>query len=142
MQQFGSLLQSVLTGQSPGRWRLLLLANVLLLGACGELEAPAGDAEPLSQVELLRQDPIEMARAEALYQGSCATFCHAVESGDGADLFDCEWTHGNSDDEIFTIITEGIPDTRMVGFGANFPEGEADTWRLVAYIRERQPGCD
>ena len=96
----------------------------------------------LTIVDQLRQDPLELARGEALYQGSCAQFCHAAESGSAADLFDCSWVHGQSNEDIFTAITDGIPETRMIGFGSNFPEGEDDTWRLVAFIREQQPGCD
>ena len=131
-------------GKRPVRRRYWQSAVVLLLflvlTGCGETES-TDLAEP-TIVDQLRQDPLELARGEALYQGSCAQFCHAAESGSAADLFDCTWIHGQSDDEIFSIITDGAPETRMVGFGSNFPEGEADTWRLVAYIREQQPGCD
>ncbi|MEQ8408363.1 MAG: c-type cytochrome [Gammaproteobacteria bacterium] len=116
---------------------LLLL---LMLASCGETESVV--IAESTFVDQLRQNPLELARGEALYQGSCAQFCHAAESGGAADLFDCSWVHGQSDEEIFAAITDGIPDTGMVGFGSNFPEGEDDTWRLVAYIREQQPGCD
>jgi hypothetical protein len=29
----------------------------------------------------------------------------------------------------------------MVGFGSNFPEGEDDLWKLIAYLRVNQQAC-
>ena len=48
---------------------------------------------------------------------------------------------GNSDQEIFATVTTGVPATRMVGFGSNFPEGEDDLWKLIAYLRVNQQAC-
>ena len=123
---------------SSWRW-LLALVLVAVLGACGE-SGPDPDAE-ISAVESYRLDPIELARGEAIYRGSCANFCHEVEDDDAANLFDCEWVHGSSDDELHRIIIEGIPGTRMVGFGTNLPEGDDDVWRIIAYLRQQQPQC-
>lgn len=119
----------------PGLIGLVLL----LLAACSSEENVLPDNP--TAADLFRQDPVALERGRALYEGSCASFCHEVEGDEAVDLFDCQWRHGSSDEELFAIITDGIPDTRMVGFGDNFPEGEEDTWRLVAYINNDQVHC-
>lgn len=118
----------------------LLTLLPLLLAAC------TNDEESLPEnptpADLFRLDPLAVERGRALYEGSCANFCHGVEGVNAAvDLFDCQWQYGSADEELFAIITDGIPDTRMVGFGENFPEGEDDTWRLIAFLRSSQQNC-
>lgn len=91
------------------------------------------------------QDPVALVRGEALFEGSCAGFCHSrspAEETDASFLFDCEWVHGAGDDEIYTVMTDGIPDTRMVGFGDNFPDGDDDKWRIIAFLRANQQSCE
>ncbi|MEZ5489366.1 MAG: c-type cytochrome [Gammaproteobacteria bacterium] len=119
---------------------LWLCVSGLLLVACDS----GGEPEELTLVESLMRDPVALQRGEALFQGTCAGLCHALEpkQSDSAYLFDCEWIHGDSDEEIFAVISTGIPDTRMVGFGDNFPEGDGDKWKLIAYLRANQQPCD
>lgn len=121
--------------RSGSLWALLLV----LLVACGEdVRDSAADS---AEVRALLEDPAALARGEALYAGSCANFCHADSDDPVLDLFDCEWRHGSSDAEIFAVVTTGVADTRMVGFGNNWPEGEADLWRIIAFIRHNQAPC-
>lgn len=122
------------------RMLLLLILPVFLL-ACGAEEAPVADN--LTPADAYLNDPVALERGRAIYVGSCANFCHEVESdNDAVDLFDCEWRHGHTAEDLFEIITRGIADTRMVGFGENFPQGEEDTWRLVAYMLANESGCE
>ena len=114
---------------------------LLILIACGET---ADDApRELTKVEGYMGDPAAVARGEAIFAGSCSAYCHTIEQEetDALYLFDCEWKHGNSDQEIFATVTTGVPATRMVGFGSNFPEGEEDLWKLIAYLRINQRAC-
>lgn len=117
-----------------------LALALLLLVACGgndeEVAAP-------SHVELLMADEVAVARGEAIFRGSCSTFCHTQTPSDtdALFLFDCEWKHGSSDEEMFDVVTTGIAGTRMVGYGRNFPEGDEDLWKVIAYIRSKQPDC-
>jgi hypothetical protein len=30
----------------------------------------------------------------------------------------------------------------MVGYGNNFPEGKQDLWKLIAFIKTKQPECE
>jgi mono/diheme cytochrome c family protein len=124
--------------------KLILVFCTTLLGmvACGEVgrtEAPTEE----TVVEGFMQDASALARGEALFEGSCAGFCHNLEqsASDAPSLFDCEWKHGGADQEIFDIVTVGVPNTRMVGFGSNFPEGDDDLWKIIAYLRINQQAC-
>ncbi|MFM1894986.1 MAG: hypothetical protein RLZZ385_60 [Pseudomonadota bacterium] len=108
--------------------------------------------QPASQMESVDSGPVgnfmndsaALARGEALFAGSCAGYCHSHDgpNADAVYLFDCEWKNGGSDEDIFRTVTIGIPNTRMVGFGTNFPEGDDDLWRIIAYIRTKQESCD
>ncbi len=133
--------------------RICLALVLSLLFACGEgetVQAPAEPAQPLSTPEFIvagyMNDPAALRRGQDLFLGSCVSFCHGLieEEPDQADalfLFDCRWTHAEDNAEMFRIVKEGIPDTRMVGFGENFPEGDSDVWKIVAYIRQSQDNC-
>ena len=120
---------------------IFLCAVLLILIACGEA---ANDASrELTKVEGYMSNPAAVARGEAIFAGSCSVYCHTIEQEetDALYLFDCEWKHGNSDQEIFATGTTGVPATRMVGFGSNFPECEEDLWNLIAYLRVNQQAC-
>ena len=110
------------------------------LTACGEGEAPPAE---LTAVEAFMQDEEAVKRGQALFIGTCAGYCHKTtpEETDALFLFDCQWKHGNSDQQIFDLVTNGVPNTRMVGFGSNFPEGEDDLWKIIAYLRINQQDC-
>ena len=134
--------------------RPLLLLVLPILVSCGEsettLEPQSQSPPPLSTPEFIvagyMNDPAALRRGQDLFLGSCVSFCHNLveEEPDQADalfLFDCQWTHAQDNAEIFRIIKEGVPDTRMVGFGENFPEGDNDVWKIIAYIRQSQDNC-
>ena len=134
-------------------WALVIvLAIVLALTSCaeeGQVTAATGLQAPSSV----------LVRGAALYAGSCSDFCHgrgpsasdvasAIASSsvgfepfarnapsDAPDLFDCAWLATKSDSEIEQVIIAGIPNTRMVGFGSNFPEVKRDHAALIGYLR-------
>jgi mono/diheme cytochrome c family protein len=120
---------------------VLIMAAATLLVACGE----SGDVEPaeLTVVQGFMADPAAVARGEALFVGTCAGYCHTLtpEDTDALFLFDCQWKHGGTDQNIFDTVTVGIPNTRMVGFGSNFPEGDDDLWKIIAFLRVNQQPC-
>ena len=104
----------------------LALVFALLLGACDENKPQA--AAP---------DPAVIARGEALFTGTCGAYCHkqSPSNTDALFLFDCEWKHGSTDEDIFKVINEGVEGTRMVAFKGGFPEGDKDARALIAYLR-------
>lgn len=119
---------------------LSLLIILVAVSACSSEE----NEEPLSLLESYMLDEEALERGRQLYEGSCANFCHGAdpEPGEDVNLFDCRWNYGNTNEDIFRIVTSGIPDTRMVGFGNNFPEGQNDLWKLIAFLRDEQQTCD
>ena len=118
------------------------LGSAMLLAACSKIE-PAAEA-PMSLLAAYMQDPVAVERGARIYAGTCAQFCHDAEPrvGEEVNLFDCQWRYGNTADEIFQITTSGLPGTRMVGYGNNFPEGKQDLWKLIAFIKTKQPECE
>lgn len=122
---------------------LIFFAAVLTLVACSEqpIEPHVADT---AEVQAFMADPIALARGQAIFEGSCASFCHTMESEEELDasfLFDCQWNHGSSDQDLFNTVTNGVIGTRMVGFGSNFPEGDDDLWKVIAYLRSNQQAC-
>jgi len=116
---------------------------ILALQACSE-QGGSNQSPQQTIVQGFMAEPEAVARGEALFVGTCAGYCHsfaAEEDTDALFLFDCEWKHGGSDDEIFATVTNGVPSTRMVGFGDNFPQGADDLWKIIAYLRSNQQAC-
>ena len=145
---------AICAGRPPRALHVLALC-LALLAACGEGETES-EANPFTDVPLpptpefivagYRNDPAALRRGQELFLGSCVSFCHNLieEESDVADalfLFDCRWKHSGDNAEIFRVIKEGIPETRMVGFGDNFPEGDDDVWKIIAWIRHSQDNC-
>ena len=95
--------------------------------------APAGAASD-SPVAGYLADPQAMTRAAGLFRAVCTGYCHSTQQAanrEAPNLFDCSWTHGSSDQEVFDTIAAGVPDTQMQGFGERLPH--EDLWKLVAY---------
>jgi mono/diheme cytochrome c family protein len=113
---------------------LLTLAVAVFLGACGQ-ETSIADSYAM--------DPVAVQRGRLIFAGTCAGYCHKVsaERSDAPYLFDCEWVHGGADHEIYTTISQGVPGTRMMAFGENFPEGADDLWKIIAYLKANRQGC-
>lgn len=122
---------------------LIYLAALMTLIACSEqpIEPELADT---AEVQVFMNDASALARGQAIFEGSCASFCHTMEPMEEVDasfLFDCQWNHGSLDQDIFNTITNGVIGTRMVGFGSNFPEGDDDKWKVIAYLRSNQQAC-
>ena len=84
-----------------------------------------------------------LGRGEAVFTGTCGGYCHLIGSSnaDAPNLFDCAWIHGGSNREVFTTISNGIADTRMVAFAGKLPEGDEDIWKIVAFLKSRRDTC-
>ena len=115
---------------------LICLLPIILI-ACGpSTESPSKADEYLAESAAVQ-------RGRSIFVGTCAGYCHRLtpEVIDAVYLFDCEWKHGGSDQEIFNTVTNGVPNTRMIGFGANFPEGEDDLWKVIAFLKSSRAEC-
>jgi mono/diheme cytochrome c family protein len=91
-------------------------------------------AAPLSQAQPAEPD---VHRGEQLFTALCSAYCHGRDPGkrEAPFLFDCQWLHGGSETEIFTTVSNGVPNTRMVPFGGKLPNGDDDIRNLVAFIK-------
>jgi len=99
-------------------------------------------AAPQPPAAAYAHDPAALARGERLFGSVCAAYCHALPADaagvrDAPNLFDCTWLHGGSDAEIFHTLSTGVPNTRMIAFAGKLPDGDADLWKLVAYLRSQ-----
>lgn len=100
---------------------LLTLASVLLPSGFGPLMAQEGLP----------------ADAPKLYALLCAS-CHGpnLEGGLGGSLVDGAWNHGDgSDDYLARVITAGLPEAGMPGFGATLDAPRVRA--LSVFLRER-----
>lgn len=77
----------------------------------------------------------DIQTGEQIFGRNCSR-CHGLEAGGGErgpDLKTGSFQYANTDTGLFTVISDGIPNTEMVGIGRN--RGEQSVWQLVAYLR-------
>ena len=86
-------------------------------------------------VPAMMKVPADVARGKAIFAGTCGAYCHKMTDtqSDAPFLFDCDWLHGGSDQEIFHTITHGVEGTRMVSFKGAIPD--EDIWKIIAYLK-------
>lgn len=115
----------------------LSLALVALACAGSKDSAQAPAAAPESPAARFARDPAAVDRGRRIFIGTCGAYCHSTHDveRDAPSLFDCEWKHGGSDEQIFAVISDGVPGTRMPAWKGALPEGDDDIWRVVAYLR-------
>ncbi len=92
-----------------------------------------------SPAKAFDEDPAAQKRGLELFRALCTGYCHSTSAKvqkDASYLFDCQADHGLSDTDIHKVISDGIPDTRMQGFGGKLPED--DIWKLVSFMRQRR----
>ena len=109
--------------------RRLAAAGILGLAATIAVAAPA-------------PTPRVLERGKSVYASACAA-CHgATGQGDGPVAFAVKppprnlakdpFKAGDSVEQIYATITNGLPNTRMVGYPQIKP---ADRWALAHYVR-------
>ena len=96
-----------------------------------------------SPVERYASDPEALQRGKSIFVGTCGGYCHGTTAGprDAPFLFDCTWKNGGRDEDLFSVIADGVPNTRMVSFRNALPDGDEDIWKLIAFIRAAGPDC-
>lgn len=110
-----------------------LLLSLLLFMASAQA-ALAEDAELSPEIQK------RIKRGEYLFRGACGGYCHGTDDGerDAPYLFDCTWLHGGSDDEIFSVIYNGVNGTRMNGFGDRLPAKEDDIRSIIEFLKHNR----
>jgi putative heme-binding domain-containing protein len=126
-----------------------LLAWVGLLSA-GTCPAPTAPGSPVATVQVhpkeragrvvptvdrsAAQDAATTAEGQALFRGLCSG-CHGGvgRGGKGPDLTDNRWIHGSTDQDIASVISNGVPKTTMKKMGDALKPDQIR--KLIAYIR-------
>src|SRR5215471_17895117 len=119
---------------------------VILLSAIATLAFGAGTSHAQAK-NPYAGDPKIAKLGESQFRSNCA-FCHGLGArggGRGPDLTRAQKRHGNSDEEIFHNIHDGIPGTAMPpgtngGIGVGMTDEEI--WQVVTYIRSVEKKAD
>ena len=111
------------------------IIGVLISGLIGSLMTVSGQEQ--DNPYTTGQD---VQTGEQLFGRNCSR-CHGLEAGGGErgpNLTTGEFQHASTDASLFTVISDGIPNTEMVGIGQN--RGDQSVWQLVAYLRSLSSG--
>lgn len=75
----------------------------------------AADHFDAVRLTAIRADATAMQRGKATYEKNC-TSCHGArgEGGIGPNLTDTAWLHGGKPEQIFLLITNGVPEKGML----------------------------
>ena len=116
-----------------GRGNRYGVAWVILLASLSWAGCPSSD----SPATAFAQDPAAVQRGRSIFVGTCGAYCHGLRPGhrDAPFLFDCEWKNGSRDEDLFRVIRDGVPETRMQGFSGKLPGGDDDIWKVIAFLR-------
>ena len=121
-----------------------MLRKNLQLGAMGVLFAglASGLATGISAQEPANRyttvDDVETG--QQIFGRQCSV-CHGFGAGGGEigpDLTTGEFERASTDAGLFNIISEGIPDTPMIGININ--RTDQSVWQIVAYLRSLTGG--
>ena len=136
------------TGIDPSVSRLIFLAMLGVMAggfmAFRMLSKPVGPP------------PAEVARDALLTQGRAIylTRCIACHGNDGrgdgplaanligppvGNLTDSEWKHGDRPDQVIAVIGQGVPNTRMDGWGRVLDPPEIKAVAAYVYYLAKQP---
>lgn len=151
------------TNRARRRSRLLpgvLLAALLALAAC---DRPASEPAPLSDTPPLERhavgpvpgpdralpqmtnpfadDPNAPVQGRRLFVWFNCYGCHGGHAGGGMgpSLRDAVWMYGNSDEDVFSSISEGRPHG-MPAWGTKLPSQQI--WMMVSYIQCLNRPCE
>ncbi len=121
----------------------LLLIGVAAVGA----QTPAATPNLKKMKNPVATSQASVTAGAAAYKKYCA-FCHGPDAaGEGKlapkdshppSLVDSKWDYGNTDGEIFSVIQNGVPDSKvMKGFKGKMTD--QDAWNVVNYLRSLAP---
>jgi putative heme-binding domain-containing protein len=109
-----------------------LLPVLALAGSC-----VAQQSTPASNPFSGDAQAIELGRVQ--FRMACAG-CHGLRATggrSGPDLTRGTFAAGDTDADLFRVVSNGVPGTEMPGFGGRLEEDQR--WRLVSYVRSLTP---
>ena len=130
------------------RVSVLLMSGLILFVAAVSAVTAGAQSNGVATAAAKLKNPVatsatSVTAGAAAYKKYCS-FCHgATAKGNGPlapkdamppDLTDATWTHGSTDGEIFTVISNGGGATsKMIAFKGKMPE--QDIWHIVNYVK-------
>ncbi|WP_076343229.1 c-type cytochrome [Paludisphaera borealis] len=131
---------------AAGKW---VFMGMLLLMTTGVVGFYAFRPRPVPvPVEVLNDPTLLLGRT--VYMARCVG-CHGVEGrGDGpiagsltgppvGDLADGKWKHGDRPEDVVAVISRGVPDTRMSGWGQLLEDDELKAVAAYCYYLSKAP---
>jgi mono/diheme cytochrome c family protein len=126
---------------------LAWIAAISMPVATGAQAAKGGNPAAAALKNPVKATPDSIAKGRQVFNKACRQ-CHgAGAQGDGplapknpspANLTDATWDHGDSDGEIYTIISNGVgAKSEMKGLRSELTPTEM--WSIVNYIRSLGP---
>lgn len=135
-------------GVDPSVSRLIILAMLALVVAgfvaFRMLSKPAGPPPPS-----VARDPL-LSQGRTIYLARCVA-CHGSDGrGDGpiaaqligppvGNLTDDVWKHGDRAEQVLSVIGQGVPKTRMDGWGRVLDPPEIKAVAAYVYFLAQQP---
>jgi len=110
--------------------------GVLIAGLTGVL---AGSLSAQEQANPFTAVP-DVRAGQQLFARQCS-ICHGVGATggeNGPDLTTGDFQHASTDAGLFNVISEGVPDTPMIGI--NRTRTDQSVWQIVAYLRSVSGG--
>ena len=132
----------------------LFMCGVALAGAiffAVAVHAQGGAASAPAMKNPAPPTAASVTAGAAAYKKYCL-FCHgadakgngplAPEGSNPPDLTDATWTHGSTDGEIFTVMSNGAgAGSAMIPFKGKMPD--RDLWNIINFLRSVGPkGAD
>jgi putative heme-binding domain-containing protein len=113
----------MLEGKEVSVKTVMLLAMAAAVGA-----AQTPPTNPLAG------NPKAAEEGRVAFRGSCS-LCHGIkgEGGRGPDLTIGNYSVGNTDADLYHVISDGAAGTEMPGFSVRYESD--DIWRIVSYLR-------
>jgi mono/diheme cytochrome c family protein len=134
---------------NANRTRVVLVVAAALFSVvvATSAQSPAVGPDPKKVKNPVAASAASVTAGAATYKKYCS-FCHGPEAkGNGplapkgsmpSDLTDAKWDHGDTDGEIFHIVTNGVGGTSvMKGFKGKIPD--QDLWNVINYLRSLGP---
>ncbi len=100
----------------------------------GISSAVAGSSKSAEKMTAVSKDPVDTIQGRKVYRANCAP-CHGAsgEGGIGPNLTDNYWLHGNTPDDMFRLINEGVLEKGMVSWKTLL--SSAKIWNVIAFIQ-------
>jgi putative heme-binding domain-containing protein len=115
------------------------LLTILVLALALAASSPAAQENKQPQTNPVAGDARAIELGRVMFRMSCAG-CHGLRATggrSGPDLTRGTFAAGNTDADLYRVITDGVPGTEMPAF-ASWVEPD-ERWRLISYVRSLAP---